>query len=276
MKDKYTAIWVSHSSIGDYLKCPRAYYFKNVYRDPKTNHKVSLISPPLALGQAVHDVIESLSALPVHERFGEPLNEKFERAWQKISGKLGGFRDDSEEKKFKDRGLLMIARVSEHPGPLKEKAVKIRQDLPYFWLSEDDNIILCGKIDWLEYVEATDSVKILDFKTGKFDEDSDSLQLPIYFLLVTACQSRPVTGIRYWYIDRDTEPVDVPIPDAEKARARVVEIAKRVALARKLGRFICKNDRDGCNACRPLEKVIAGNAHFVGVGGFDQDIYVLS
>ena len=63
MADKYTAYWVSHSSINDFLKCPRAYFLKNVYKDPKTGRKIKLISPPLALGQAVHEVVESLSVL---------------------------------------------------------------------------------------------------------------------------------------------------------------------------------------------------------------------
>ena len=35
--DKYTAVWVSHSSMGDFLKCPRAYFLHNVYKDPKTD-----------------------------------------------------------------------------------------------------------------------------------------------------------------------------------------------------------------------------------------------
>src|SRR3990167_11317573 len=65
IKDKFSAVWISHSSIGDYLKCPRAYYLKNVYRDPKTNHKITLMQPSLALGQIVHEVIESLSRLQV-------------------------------------------------------------------------------------------------------------------------------------------------------------------------------------------------------------------
>src|SRR3990172_3701791 len=103
MKDKYTAIWVSHSSIGDYRKCPRAYYLKNVYRDPKTNHKISLMSPPLALGQAVHEVVESLSVLPVSERFRFSLLTKLEEPWKKVSGKLGGFDDKTEEEKYLDR-----------------------------------------------------------------------------------------------------------------------------------------------------------------------------
>ena len=73
-KDKYTAVWVSHSSMSDYLKCPRLYFLRNVYRDPKTNHKVALMQPPLALGQVVHDTIESLSRLPAEARFTNHLS----------------------------------------------------------------------------------------------------------------------------------------------------------------------------------------------------------
>lgn len=274
MKDKYSAVWVSHSSISDYLKCPRAYYLRNVYRDPKTNHKISLMSPALALGQAVHEVIESLSTLPIEKRFEESLLIKFERVWEKVAGKKGGFADAEEEKKYKTRGTQMLERITDNPGPLKNKAIKIRQELPYFWLSEDDNIILCGKIDWLEYLEESDSVRILDFKTGKFDEDPDSLQLPIYYLLACNCQSKPVTSMSYWYLNRDSEPVIEDVPEKVQAMNRVLEFAKRIALARKLGRFVCK-EKDGCRACRPLEAIIAGKAKLVGVNDFGQDVYVL-
>ena len=274
MKDKYTAVWVSHSSIGDYLKCPRAYFLKNVYRDPKTNHKVMLMQPPLALGQAVHDVIDSLSTLAADERFAQSLADRFEASWKQIAGKLGGFQNNEEEEKFKKRGLAMIKRVMDHPGPLVKKAIKIRQELPYFWLSEEDNIILCGKIDWLEYVQESDSVHIIDFKTGKFDEDGDSLQLPIYYLLASACQTKPVARASYWYLDRDDKPMEMQLPKKEEAQKRVVEIAKKIALARKLERFVC-HQNDGCRACRPYEAILSGGAQFVGVGGYNQDIYVL-
>ena len=135
LKDKYTATWVSHSSISDYLKCPRAYYLKNVYRDPKTHRKISLMQPSLALGQVVHEVIESLSTLPVESRFLTPLLATFERAWTRVSGKNGGFTSEEMEEKYKKRGREMIQRVSDHPGPLAEKAIKIRHELPHFWLS---------------------------------------------------------------------------------------------------------------------------------------------
>ncbi|MEK9143725.1 MAG: PD-(D/E)XK nuclease family protein [Patescibacteria group bacterium] len=274
MKDKYTAVWVSHSSISDYLKCPRAYFLRNVYRDPKTNHKISLMAPALALGQAVHEVIESLSTVPIEKRFVESLLTKLDRTWEKVTGQKGGFADSEEEQKYKTRGIEMIKRVMDNPGPLNQKAIKIRQELPYYWLSEEDNIILCGKIDWLEYVEATDSVRILDFKTGKFDEDPDSLQLPIYYLLASACQSKPVSSISYWYLNRDPEPVITEVPDKEEARMRVLELGSRIALARKLGRFVCK-EKDGCRSCRPLESIVAGKAKLVGVNDFGQDLYIL-
>lgn len=87
VSDKYTAVWVSHSSIGNFLKCPRAYFLNNVYRDPNTGHKITLMSPHLALGQAVHEVLESLSYLKVSKRFSQPLVPMFERVWEKVSGK---------------------------------------------------------------------------------------------------------------------------------------------------------------------------------------------
>jgi CRISPR/Cas system-associated exonuclease Cas4 (RecB family) len=265
---------VSHSSISDYLKCPRAYYLRNVYRDPKTNRKISVMEPPLALGQAVHETIESLLTVPAEERFATPLLARFEKAWLNVSGKKGGFTDTDQERNAKERAVAMIERVTQHPGPLTKKAIKIRQELPYYWLSEEDNIILCGKVDWLEYKEETDSVRIIDFKTGKFDEDPDSLQLPIYYLLATHTQTKPVTGISYWYLERDDEPMDMPLPDAAPAEKTILELARKVALARKLGHFKCREN--GCRACMPYEAVVAGKAILVGLNTYGQDLYILN
>lgn len=274
MKDKFTATWVSYSSMSDYLKCPRAYFIRNVYRDPKSNRKVTLMEPPKALGQVVHDTIDTLSLLRTEDRFSESLLDVYLKKWQSVHGEMGGFRDNHEEEKYKNRGEMMIRRIITQPGPLREKTVKLRQELPHFWLSEDDSIILCGKIDWIRYYEKDDSIGILDFKTGKFDEDPDSLQLPIYLLLAKNCQKREVKGIQYWYLERDAEPVDLAIPDLEQAKTRVLEIAKRIALARKLERFVCSK-KEGCFACKPLEQILSGKAKRIGTNDFGQDVYVL-
>ncbi len=276
MSDKYTALWVSHSSISSFLECPQAYYLKNIYKDPKTGHKIKLMSPPLALGQAVHEVVESLSEIKTDLRFSEPLLDKFERAWKKVSGKNGGFFDKDTEYKYKTRGEEMIRRVIKNPGPLGELAVKINMDLPHYWLSEDDNIILCGKIDWLKYYSDTDSVEIIDFKTSRHEEGEDSLQLPIYSLLVHNCQNRQVTAASYWYLDSSDELTPKKLPDLKEAEEKILKIAKRMKLQKSLGKFDCPHGEQGCRACRSYEAILRGEAEFVGNDDFKADVYVLN
>lgn len=272
--DKFTAVWVSHTSICDFLTCPRAYYLKNVYRDPKTRHKIKLMSPPLALGQAVHEVIEALSVLPTADRFKESLVVKFENVWKKVSGKRGGFHNGEIEAMYKTRGEEMLLRVMKNPGPLANPAVKIKEPLPHFWLSEEKNIILCGKIDWLEYLPEIDSVHIIDFKTSKYEENDDSLQLLIYHLLVTRTQKRPVAKASYWYIGMNDELTPRVLPDLVTAEQKILDIALQIKTARQLERFKCPHE--GCRACTPMEAILRGEAEFVGVDEYNADIYILS
>ena len=277
--DKYGAVWVSHSSMGDFLKCPRAYFLHNVYKNPKTNRKINIVNPALALGQIVHEIVEGLANHKAEERFNRPLLDDFEKAWVKVSGKFGGFKSEAEEEEAKARGRAMIQRVIKNPGPLKNKTVLIKpgkNDMPpNFYLSESDNIILCGKIDWLEYVPENDSVRLLDFKTGRHDESEDSLQLPIYHLLLKNCQNRKLAGASYWYLDRDDVPKPVELPDLEIGRASVLAVARRVKEAREKKEFLCPKGEGGCYACRPFEKILRGEAEFVGTGEYNQDIYIV-
>lgn len=273
-KDKFSAVWVSHTSLSDFLKCPRGYYLKNVYKDPRTRHKMQIMSPALALGQAVHEVLESLSVLPTDQRFREPLLGKFDKAWQKVSGKRGGFSSQEQEDRYRQRGEEMLKRAERVKGPLAQLAVKIKQDLPFFWLSEEDNIILCGKIDWLEYDPVTDSVGIIDFKTSKNMEDGNSLQLPIYHLLVHYCQHRAVTRACYWYLEMSDELMEKQLPDLQTAFDQVLQLAKKVSLARKLNVMKCPEGADGCKYCQPFERILRGEGELVYDNGRN-DIYIL-
>lgn len=271
----YAATWVSHSSIADFLRCPRAYFLNNVYKDPKTGHKIQLMSPALALGQVVHEVLESLSVLPVSDRFHTPLSDRYEKAWKKISGKSGGFLSAEQEAEYKFRGSQMIARVAKNPGPLERLAVKIKTELPKYFISEVDNIILCGKVDWLEYLPDEDAVHIIDFKTGKREESDDSLQLPIYHLLVHNTQERKVARASYWYLNHSDELSEKELPDLVEAHERVLTIAKKIKTQRKLQVFVCPKGDSGCRACMPLEQIVAGKATFVGESSYQQDVYIL-
>ncbi len=274
-KKRTSSLWVSHSSIGDFLQCPRSYYLKHIYKDPKTNNKITLINPPLALGQTVHLVLESLSVLHAEDRLKDPLIDKYNEAWKNISGEMGGFKDEKEELEYKNRGAIMINRVMFHPGPLLNKAVKLvspDQLPPRYYLSEKDDILLCGKVDWLEYLPATDSVHIIDFKTGLQEEKEDSLQLPIYMLLVKNCQNREVSKISYWYLEKDNAPKEMKMPDLEKAHDTILTVALQIKEARINHIFLCP--KNGCFACKPLEQILEGKAKFVGTSEY-QDIYIL-
>ena len=277
-RDPYSAVWVSHSSIGKFLQCPRAYYLAHIYKNPKTGNRIGLMQPALALGQAVHNVLESLSVIPTEERFSRPLLARFEEEWEKVSGKLGGFSSSEEEGEYKERGKQMISRVSAKPGVLARRAVKIKQEdtfPPHYLFSEKDNIILCGKVDWLEYLPEGDAVHIVDFKTGKHDEDEDSLQLPIYLLLTVNCQKRKVSQASYWYLDRADEPQKVALPNIRDAYERVLAVAKRVKLARELRSFKCPKGEVGCFVCRPFEIIYRGGGELVGTSDSKQDVYVI-
>lgn len=232
------------------------------------------MQPALALGQTVHDVIDAISVLPVEKRLEKPLPLLFDEKWKRVGGKMGGFKDQDEEELYKKRGRKMVNRIMKNPGPVVKKAIKLRDSLSWYWLSEEENCILCGKIDWLEYLEPEDAIRIIDFKTGKFDEDPDSLQLPIYYLLCTNVQKRSIAGVQYWYLDKDDEPLDMPLPRYDESEKQLLEIGKRITLAKKLDRFVC-NFKDGCHACRPLERIVHGKAELVGVNEYNQDLYIL-
>jgi len=272
-KDKYSAVWVSHTSINDFLTCPRAYYLKNIYRDPKTGHKIKIISPPLAFGQIIHEVLDDLSVLPAEKRFKESLVITLHKIWGKISDKKGGFVNHEVEDEYKKRGEAMLLRLMKNPGPLLNKAVKIKMDLPYYWLSEEENLILCGKIDWLEYLTETDSVHIIDFKTNKTEEKIDSLQLPIYYLIVHHCQKWPVSKASYWYLEKTDGLVEKTLPDLRKAQTKVLEIARKIKVARQLNVFKCPY-QIGCRSCRPYEAVLQGEAEFIGVDNYSYNVYI--
>lgn len=271
MADKFSAIWVSHSSTSDFLRCPRLYFLNNIYKNPKTGRKISLMNPHLALGQAVHNVLESLSELPAEKRFDIPLKVLLGIKWQKVHGKMGGFKDDLEEMKVKDRALTMLSEVERKPGPILEKAIKLKDDLPWYWLSEEYNIILCGKLDWIKYNSEDDTIDIIDFKTGKNEESDNSLQLAIYRLLLENCQKRKIGKASYWYLDKG-EMVDLNLPSFKESSDRVLEVALKIKEARRKNDFAC--ERCGCYACEAMEKIVRGEAEFVGVGEYNKEIYI--
>ena len=263
MADKYTAVWVSHSSMADFLKCPRGYYLHNMYKDQSSGRKMSIVSPHMSLGVAVHNVLEELANYPAEERFNRDLRARFEEGWLNVSGQKGGFKDEKEEEEFKMRGKEMINNVIKDPRFLVNKRVKLPKEKmnPNFYLSEEDNIILNGQVDWIEFLP-DETLHIVDFKTGKKEESDGSLQLPIYLLLCNKLRPQwKVSKASYWYLETD-KIVEKELPSADTAYQDVLSVALKVKEAREKGEFHCpKGDYDwetgegGCSCCRPYEKI---------------------
>jgi ATP-dependent helicase/DNAse subunit B len=249
-----------------------------MYKDPNSNNKIQIINPHLSLGQAVHEVIESLATIKTDNRFDTPLIKRFDQAWENVTGKKGGFLNIEEENLYKKRGEAMLERVRLNPGPIAKPAVKINMELPNFPLTTDGDLILCGKIDWLEYISESNSVNIIDFKTSQESkEDPDSLQLPIYHLLVKNCQKYNVSGAYYWYIEQSDTPSEKTLPDYNQSYEKVLAIAMKIKLARQLDSFTCPNGESGCRECNPYQQIINGKGEFIHTDNRNKkDVYLLS
>lgn len=269
-------VWVSHSSISDFLNCPRSYYLKNIYKDDKTGNKIQIASPALSLGQIVHEVIESLAVIRAEKRFEIPLIKRFDDAWPKVSGQNGGFESINQENEYRERGEKMLERLRLNPNILKKPAVKINMELPNFPLTEEGDLILCGKIDWLEYIPETNSVNIIDFKTSlESREDPESLQLPIYHLLTKNCQKYEVAGAYYWYLEQNDTPTQKVLPKYEDSFEKILYIARKIKLARQLESFQCPQG-NGCKYCSSYEKVKDGQAIYLfSDQNMHKDVYLL-
>jgi ATP-dependent helicase/DNAse subunit B len=288
-QDKYSTVWLSHSSTSDFKKCPRLYFIRNVWKN-QNGRKVNIVSPAMSLGSAVHGVIEPLALLKTEDRFKQDLLKIYEEVWQKFSGRMGGFLDTETELGYKEKGKKMIENVIANKGPLANKTVKFYDGdfIPNIYLSEEENIILCGLVDWVEYLPATDSLRVIDFKTGKNDEKEDSFQLPIYKILVEALQKRKVTEAAYWYLEREKKlsKKEMIEEDIELIKEEILKIGKDIKARKESAKnkeelennFKCV--QGGCRFCKEFELIrnyIADTdeVEYVGVGEYKQDLYML-
>ncbi len=119
-------------------------------------------------------------------------------------------------------------------------------------------------------------MEIIDFKTSRQQEGEDSLQLPIYHLLVKNCQNREVTAASYWYLDSSDKLTPKKLSDLKEAQEKILKIAKRMKLQKSLNKFDCPSGVAGCRACRPYEAILRGEAKLVGLDDYKADIYVLN
>lgn len=272
MQDKYKAVWVSYSSISDFIKCPRSYFLKNIYKNPKTGRKIEITNPALSLGSAIHNTLEPLAKIDPEKRFDTSLMDSFDLIFTSYYGKKGGFLDNYQFEEYRKRGHKMLKNVLNSKDILEKPTLILEEELINAWLSKKENIMVCGKIDWINKNEKGE-LDVIDFKTSKTEEEN-SLQLELYALLLNIMNKgniNTVSTINYWYLDISDELSEVPLPNIKDSFDHVLDLALKIKKAREDKSFDCP--RNGCFACKDYEKIIQGHAEQVGIGNFNREIY---
>ncbi len=265
------AIFISPSTLADFDKCPQLYFYRNVYRSPR-GLKLQLINPALALGQAVHDTLEMFLRLPLKERSQPVLQEKFVFSWSNMAGEKGGFSSSLEEEEYKNRGLEMLNRFWLN-GHFKNTLMEKIPGFPKAELGND--IILTGKLDWLE--KQGEIYHLVDFKTGKNEEKEDSIQLPIYAVLVANIFKTKQIKASYWYLDKDEEIIDFPLPQLDQTIEMLKNKGEIVKMVRQTNSFRCQSGGESCWACRDMLAIAQGKGKLVSMDPVNrkQEIYIL-
>lgn len=261
------AIFLSYTSLSDFLKCPRSYYLKNTYRDPKTGNRLQIASPYLTLGSTVHDAIKWFLSLE-GQVSKDQLEEKFRNLWLKFRGKRGGFTSREHEAEFGKRGLVIIANFYKNWKVLGKPAADVT--FPKYNLFE--NVVLIGNFDYIEERE-DGTLHIVDFKTSLRDQD-DATQLYIYAILAEANFGKPVSEASFWYLDREDSARAIVLDSLEPKVEWLIEKAKELKQALKKEKWVCL--KKGTCDCTVYQALIDSKGVFQFTDErYHKDIYFL-
>lgn len=264
------AILVSYTSLTDFLKCPRAYYLKNIYRDSRQGYKLQIASPYLTLGAIVHDVIKWYLEAEYKPTKEESV-KKFRNLWLKYRLKKGGFASVEQEAEFGKRGLKMLDNFLDHADVLEKCAPFLH--FPKFKLVDD--ILLFGNMDFIGECE-DGSLHVVDFKTGSKDENS-ALQLNIYAILAEANLQKPVSKASFWYLDRDDGPKNIVLDPLDGQ----IEYLKQKGLELKeailKNEWVCVDSPNLCRNCRDYQDILDGKGEYLFAdNSFKKEVYFLN
>lgn len=263
------ALFISNTALKDFQKCPRAYYLKNRYRDPKTGYRLQVVSAPMTLGSLVHDAIKwflQTNRLASQEE----VIKKYRNHWLKYRGKRGGFKSNEEEAVYGKKGLQMLDNFFDNL-PNLEPNLPSYDFLRYLI---DEKIVLNGKVDFLGLLP-DGSLHVTDFKTGTKDEE-DSLQLHIYAILAESNFQKAVSKISYWYLERETSPKEAVLDSLTERLEWIKNKALEINEAIKKDNWVCIEGGSLYSECKIYQAIIDGKGEFqFSDDDFRKDIYFL-
>jgi putative RecB family exonuclease len=213
---------LSYSSINTYETCPAKFKFQYEDRVP------SAPSPALSFGDSLHRALHLFHArpVPVAPSLAE-LHEMLESVWVRE-----GFRDDSEERTYRDHGRQVLRQYHRENAP----DYHIPAALEHRFTIEVEGVALSGVIDRMDRIPGG-GYEIIDYKTNRrlppqrrIDQD---LQLSIYHLA-----AREVWGIEperltlYYLLPGQRMSTVRTRADVDDLRRRIGTDAERIAAGR--------------------------------------------
>lgn len=216
-KIDYSKIY-SSSKLDAFDKCPKAYHF--TYLDPiysKMKYELKKLPSNIwnfqTMGKAVHNAITLFYHSPLPDRTKDNLKKHLSQTWlsevmwnKKMPlGKWGGFTSLEEERDFYRQTLAMLENFLEigeiEPEieylPTSDFSHSINDYLNLITPIYDD-INISGKFDLITKND-DGSLKIIDFKTGK-KEDENQFQLKFYKLLAETKFEKPVKKASFFFL----------------------------------------------------------------------------
>jgi DNA-binding CsgD family transcriptional regulator len=262
-------LWISHSAINAFDRCPQSYYYQYQYKNPDTGNRLQIVNPYFSLGLSVHETLEDLSPVPVKKRVQLPLKDIFEENWKKYSGRKGGFISKKQEETFKKRGEKMIDKVLGSDF-LEKESIEIKETVPNIDLIQEKNIKLVGSLDWIQ-VLPSGGFHIIDFKTGKSKEKKGSLQLPIYNILANEKLKGKVEKFSYWYLENNPKLTSRKLGSIEESLKIIKEKALTIKDHVDNNNYPCHYNGK-CFACGDYKRIFDGQAEFLGSKN-NRDLY---
>jgi len=253
----------SYSKLKLFESCPQQYYFN--YLDPEIAPIKKQFMKPRdykVKGQAVHGAITLFYHLAKKNRTFDNLKKCLTQAWYSEKdpqkkmplGETGGFRDLQHERDSYTESLEMLKKFFSIKEPdLKLFYIPTNKIQDSFCDYEemiqplDTKRFISGKFDRVDKL-ADNTLRIVDFKTGK--KDSDQFQLTFYKLLAELNFKLPVKMVSFYYLNRG-EVVDFDLSDVSKTSIKV-KVGDKIKKIEDAWRFP-PHFNGLCNHCDFLE-----------------------
>src|SRR3990167_1358201 len=198
------AVWISHSALEEFFRCPKSYYYRYLYTN-SSGLRVTIAEPNLSLGVTLDEVIKYF-----FRKGGQLTLDNLlwflDFQWKLKSGKSGGFTSPEQEAVYKARAKKMVINFFEN-----FPKTQIQAEVPEFLqmpLIDQGDVRLCGTPDLIQYLP-DGTIHVIDLKTSEKENHQDSLQLPIYTILIEKTLGKTVSKTSYWYLDHDPSPKEI-------------------------------------------------------------------